>query len=118
MIQVLDPQEWIIQIKSVRYKSEKIVSICGNSDQILKSETPQVFLKQNPRRDSGSAGAKKVLVIFEKNTKENSQENVPGKVRFQKKWVGGMALLVASPPQPRREPVQQSKNLSIMQKKS
>ena len=85
MIQVLDPQEWIIQIKSVRYKREKVISICGNLSQILKSETPQVFLQQNPRRDSWSAGAKKVLIVLENDTKENSQENVPGKVWFQKR---------------------------------
>ena len=45
MIQVLDPREWIIQIKSVPHKSRKVVSICGNLGAILKSETPQVFLK-------------------------------------------------------------------------
>ena len=98
MIQVLDPQEWIIQIKSVRYKRGKVVSICDNLGQILKSETLQVFLQQNPQRDSGSARAKKVLEVFENDTKENSQENVPRKVRFQKTWVGGLAFVVHPPP--------------------
>ena len=49
MIQVLHSQESIIQMKSVRYKSGKVVSICGNLDQILKSETPKVFLQQGVR---------------------------------------------------------------------
>ena len=48
MIQVLDPQEKIIQIKSVQYKSGKVVCTCGNLVQILISETLQVFLQQNP----------------------------------------------------------------------
>ena len=91
MIQVLDPQEKIIQIKSVQYKSGKVVCTCGNLVQILISETLQVFLQQNPRWDSESAGAKKVFDVFENDTKENFQEYVPGQARFQKKWVGGMA---------------------------
>ena len=84
MIQILDSLESIIQIKSVRYKSEKVVSICGNYGQILKSETPKVFLQQAPRQDSGITGAKKVSDVFENDTVENSQESIPGKAQFQK----------------------------------
>ena len=46
MIQVLDPHEWIIQIKGVGYKSGKEVNICGNLGQIWKSEIAQMFLQQ------------------------------------------------------------------------
>ena len=46
MIQVLDPQEWIIQVKSFGYKGRKLVSICGNLGQIVKSKTARVFLQQ------------------------------------------------------------------------
>ena len=60
MIQVLDLQESIIQIQSVRYKSGKVVSIWGNLGQILRSEIPQVFIQQGQRRDSASAWAKKI----------------------------------------------------------
>lgn len=89
MIQVFDPQEWIIQIKSVYlFKRGKVVSICGNLVQILKSETPQVFLQQGPRQGSRIAGAKKVVNVLESNIKANSQKNVPGKVQFPNKWGG------------------------------
>ena len=46
MIEVLDPQEWIIQTKSVEYTGGLVVSTCGSLDQILKSETAQVFLQK------------------------------------------------------------------------
>ena len=39
MIQVLDPQEWNIQIESAGYKNGKVFSICGDLGEILKSET-------------------------------------------------------------------------------
>ena len=48
MIQVLDSQESIIQIKSARYKRGKVVSICCNLGQNLKSETTKAFLQQSP----------------------------------------------------------------------
>ena len=40
---------------------------------------------QGPRRDSGSAEAKKVLDALENDTKANFQENIPAKIQFQKK---------------------------------
>ena len=39
MIQVLDLQEWITQVKSVWYKSRKVVSFYGNLGQSVKSKT-------------------------------------------------------------------------------
>ena len=105
MIQVLDLQESIIQIQSVRYKSGKLVSIWGNLGQILRSEIPQVFIQKGQRRDSVSAWAKKKLDIFKIDTKQNSQESIPGKVRFQKKWSGKHGPPVRPPPffpRPRR----------------
>ena len=43
---------------------------------------------QGPRRDSRSPEAKKVLNVLENDTKANFQENIPDKVRFQKKLWG------------------------------
>ena len=50
------------------------------------------LLAQGPRRDSGSTGAKKVLDALENDIKANFQENIPGKVRFQKKSEGAAWL--------------------------
>ena len=36
MIQVLDPQEWNIQIESAGYKNGKVFSICSDLGEILK----------------------------------------------------------------------------------
>ena len=49
---------------------------------------------QGPRRDSGSVGTKKVLDALENDTKANFQENILGKVRFQKKWEGAWLCLL------------------------
>ena len=117
MIQVLDSLESIIQIKSVRYKSEKVVSICGNFGQILKLETPKVFLQQAPRQDSGITGAEKVSDVFENDTIENSQESIPGKAQFQKSEGcrhGPPVHPSCFPATSLRIPVQKRKNLSIM----
>ena len=46
LIQDLDPQEWIIQIKSVRCKSGKVASSGGYLGQALKLEILQVLLQQ------------------------------------------------------------------------
>ena len=54
-------------------------------------------LFQGLRQDARSAGAKKVLDALENDTKANFQENIPGKVQFQKKW-GAMAPLLPLPP--------------------
>ena len=40
---------------------------------------------QDPQQDSGSAGTKIILDASENDTKENFQENIPGKKQFQKK---------------------------------
>ena len=48
--------------------------------------TINLKLFQGPRPDSGNGGPKKVLDVLENDTKTNLQENIPGKVRFQKKW--------------------------------
>ena len=45
--------------------------------------------ESDPRRDSGSAGAKKVLDASENDTKANFQESIPGKVQFQEISSGG-----------------------------
>ena len=51
-----------------------------------------IFLLMGPGRDSGSAVAKNVLDALENDTKANFQENIPDKVRFQKKWRWGLLL--------------------------
>lgn len=57
---------------------------CNDTDQIKNIQL--VFLCkyhmvfQVPRRDSGSAGTKKVLAALEKETKANFQEKINGKV--------------------------------------
>ena len=42
--------------------------------------------EEGPRQDSGILVAKKVFDALENDTKVNFWENIPGKVRFQKKW--------------------------------
>ena len=39
----------------------------------------------DPRQNSGSSGAKNVSDALDNDTKANLPENVPGKMRFQKK---------------------------------
>ena len=58
--------------------------------------TINLKLFQGPRPDSGNDRSKKVLDALENDTKTNLQENIPGKVRFQKKW--GPCPLLATPP--------------------
>ena len=62
-----------------------------------------LYLVQSLRHDSGSAGAKKVLDASKNDTKANFQENIPGKILFQKKWgasppghpfVGGLLFIL------------------------
>ena len=60
---------------------KKKVRKCQAHKQIFK----QIFAKQDPQRDSGSAGAKKVLDALVNDTEVNFQVNILGKVRFQKK---------------------------------
>lgn len=50
---------------------------------------------QDPQQDSGSAWTKRILDASENDTKENFQENIPGKVQFQKMW---WAMTLDGPP--------------------
>ena len=53
---------------------------------VTTEKSELTFLLMGPGGDSGSGMAKNVLDALENDTKANFQENIPDKVRFQKKW--------------------------------
>ena len=81
-----------VMITTFRKMKRKVIKNCNFKHFWNNTfrESLQIFFSQNqgPRQDSGSAGTKKVLDTLENDTKANFQENIHGKVRFQKKWEG------------------------------
>ena len=65
----------------------RTIGITGSIFSLLILKKYKAIIHQTPQRDSGSVRTKKILHALEDETKVNFQENIPGKVRFQKKVI-------------------------------
>ena len=83
---------YVCHIKShLRQQAQNSTKKCCQKSQ-KQMTVLNFFVTRCPRRDSVSGEAKNVLDALENYTKANFHDNIPGKIRFQKKsGAGGMS---------------------------